>query len=121
MPCELIVDRNLRAIHSRYYGNVTLDDVLQQRRQMTAHPEFDPDLALIINLSDATRVALSAADIETIAKSSTPVNRLSRHIFVAPRPDMYGLARMYQAFGEDIHPNVTIVKTLDEAKTLLAG
>lgn len=121
MPCELIVDANLRAVHSRYYGNVTLADVLEQRRQMTNHPDFDPDFSLIINLSEATRVSLTAADIQTVARSATPVHRLSRHIFVAPRAEMYGLARMYQAFGEDLHPNVTIVKTFEETKKLLGS
>ena len=119
MPCELIVEVNLQAVHSRYYGNVTLEDVLQQRRQIAAHPDFDPEFALIIDFSDVTRIELSAADIQTVARSATPVNRLSRHLFVAPRPDMYGLARMYQAFGEDVHPKVLIVGTFDEAKQLL--
>jgi hypothetical protein len=119
MPCDLIVDAQLRVVHSRYFGDVTLDDVLGQREQMMQHPDFEPGFSLVIDLSEAGHISLSAADVRRIAKSPTPPGVSSRHIFVAPRADMYGIARMYQAYGEAVQRDVVVVRSMEEAKRLL--
>jgi hypothetical protein len=120
MGAELRIDTKLRVVHSRYYSEVTLADVLQQRSEMAAHPDFDPSYALIIDLTDVTRLSMGAAEISTIAHSPTPVSRLSQHIFIAPRPDLYGIGRMYQMMGDQTHPNTVVVASMEEAKRFLS-
>jgi hypothetical protein len=119
MPAELRVEISLRAIHSRYYGEVKLADVLGQRTAMAAHPDFNPEFALIIDLSQAERIAMTGEEIRSIAQTASPLSETSLYIFIAPADETYGIGRMYQLYGELKQRNTVIVKTLDEAKKLL--
>ena len=121
MPCELSVYPELRAFHSKYHGEVTLPDVFSQREQIAAHPDFSPEFSLIIDLSGATRLGMQYAQIETLAKSESPLKRFAKHIFVAPSDAAYGIARMYQVLGVDAHPNTVIVRTLEMALELTSS
>jgi hypothetical protein len=121
MPSELIIYRDRRFIRSRYVGEVTLADVLGQRSAMIASPDFDPEFTLIVDLSEATRIAMRSAEIRKIAQTPSPVCRAAMHILVAPRADLFGMARMYQILGENNHPNTIVVTTLAEAIKFIEG
>jgi hypothetical protein len=121
MPSELIIDRGRRFIRSRYLGEVTLADVLRQRSTMLASPDFNPEFTLIIDLSEATRVAMNPAEIRKIAQTPSPLRKAAMHIVVAPRADLFGMARMYQILAEENHPNTIVVTTLAEAMKVIEG
>ena len=115
MPCELSVYPELRAFHSKYYGEVTLADILSQRELIAARPDLCPDYSLIVDLSGATRLGMGYGEVYALAKSGSPLKRFARHIFVAPSDVAYGIARMYQTLALDVHRNTVVVRTMEEA------
>ena len=40
-------------------------------------------------------------------------------VFVAPKDLIYGMARMFQILGEATRPDLPVVRTMDEAYSLL--
>jgi len=72
--------------------------------------------ASILDLSDVTKFAVSKATIQDLAQASPAMGEFSGpRIIVAPRPDIYGLVRMFQAFGERTRPNLRVLRQSSEA------
>lgn len=70
--------------------------------------DFSPVMSADIS-SDAVRQLAAAPPLPTAAV----------RILVSPKDSVYGMARMFQILGEQTRPNFHIVRTMDEAYSLL--
>jgi hypothetical protein len=119
MPCILQIDSGKRIIHSIYSGVVSFADAQCQRSAIAAWGDDIKADSLVIDFTNVQRLEITADQVYALAKTYTPLRRDAKHIFVAPRPDQYGIARMYQIIGQDYHPNTFVVRSREEANTLL--
>lgn len=119
MPCVLQIDIGRRVIHSIYSGTVSFADAQEQRSAMAAYDEIGQATSLVIDFTDARRLDITADQVYTLAKSFTPLPRTAKHIFVAPRPEHYGIARMYQILGQTYHPHTIVVRSREEIESVL--
>jgi hypothetical protein len=76
--------------------------------------------AAILDGSSVTNVALSSDLIRQFAQRE-PVSELfgRPRVFVVPRTEVFGLARMFQISGESKQPYLHVVRTMDQAYALL--
>jgi hypothetical protein len=76
--------------------------------------------ASICDLTLVTDLALSSAFLRNLARRQPIMLEASRpHILVAPTTAVYGMMRMYQIVGEQARPHLQVVRTIEEALSLL--
>jgi hypothetical protein len=73
----------------------------------------------IIDFSAVTEVEVSTDAVRQLTKRPPMFQTGCREIVVAPRSHLYALSRMFQILGEETHPDLHIVHTMDEAYQLL--
>ena len=87
-----------------FHGDIAVDDFLVPAkffREVEVRLEFTPDR--VTDLSDANLTSLDAEFIRRLASGRAGVlykNKVKSAV-IAPKPDQYGLARMYQACNEN--------------------
>jgi len=99
-----------------FHGDVTADDFsapLDFFREVEARLEVSPDR--ITDLSAANLMPLSADFLKRYAASRTqvPLKNKVKSAIIAPAPDQFGLARMFQTFNEN--PSIEIQLFRDAA------
>jgi hypothetical protein len=94
VPTSYVIDKQNRLVLNTATGVMTMDDILQGRRQFMSDPDFDPDYSQLADLSAVTEIDLTSAEIKMLAETS-PFSLTSRRAFVGDRPEIYGLARMF--------------------------
>jgi hypothetical protein len=76
--------------------------------------------AAILDGSSVTEVVLSSELIRQLARRDPVLELTGRpRVFVVPRTEVFGLARMFQLTGELKQPNLHVVRTMDQAFALL--
>lgn len=120
MGLHLTVEVDQRVIVCTFAGGIDDADVLSIRSLIAAHPDFDPSFSEILNFSGVTTANLSTAAIEIVSRRASAFDRYSMHIIVAPQDFIFGLGRMTQVFAENTRPNTAVVRTMEEARALLA-
>ena len=117
---ELTVEVDQRVIVCTFTGEVDDADVLSIRALIAAHPDFDPSFSEILDFSGVSSVSLSTGAIEVVSRRESAFDRNSMHIVVAPHDFIFGLGRMAQVFSEKTRPQVAVVRTVQEAREMLA-
>jgi hypothetical protein len=80
---------------------------------------FDP-LSGITDFSEATGADFSAQTMRELAQMKPIMPDPNRPvIFVAPSPDLFGMARMFELQAADTRPNLHVVRTAEEAFRIL--
>lgn len=80
---------------------------------------FDP-LSGITDFPDTTGVAFSAQTMRELARMKPIMPEASRPlVFVAPMPELFGMARRFELQGPDSRPNLRVVRTVEEAYRIL--
>lgn len=102
-----------------YSGVITGTDLLESIREYPDLPEFDSAFDELMDFREAAEVAAPIDDIYKCAVTPAPFSHDSKRIIVAPQELIYGLARMYQILSEDLHPNIYVVRSFDEAIEIL--
>lgn len=121
MPVTISVDPQRRLAKRTYSGVVTGRDLLDSIREYETIPGFDPSFNELSDFSAAENVAAMIEDIHRCAITKAPFTPDSRRVIVAPQELIFGLARMYQIMGEEMHPNLSVVRTLEEANRIFKG
>jgi hypothetical protein len=76
--------------------------------------------AAILDGSSVTEVGLSSELIRQLARQDPVLELTGRpRVFVVPRTELFGLARMFQLSGESKQPHLYVVRTMDQAFALL--
>ena len=120
MPYQIDFDATNRILRARFIGAVTDDDLKNVYRfgeEQAAR--FDP-LSGITDFTDVTAVAFSPQTIRDLARTKPIMPDPSRPvILVAPTPDLFGMARMFELQGAESRPNLQVVHTAEEAYRIL--
>jgi hypothetical protein len=121
MPISHEIDAENRLVVARASGVLTHDDIVAYQRDVWSQEEvlgFDE----IVDVSGVDRIAFESSrrvsEIAAIAAERDSKSDPSRLAIVAPTPETYGLARMYQTFRETTPGStrsVNVVRTLAEA------
>jgi len=119
MPVRVEVDRGRKLAERTYSGVVTASELLDSIHEYRSIPEFDPGFNELLDFREVESIEASIEDIRICAMRPVPFANSSKRVILAPQPLVFGLARMYQIIGEDIHPNVYVVKTEEEAFRML--
>ena len=120
MPYHIDFDSTNRILRARFEGRVTDDELKEVYRFGQENvARFDP-LAGITDFSGVTTVAFSAQTMRDLARTKPIMPDPSRPVlFVAPTPDLFGMARMFELQGSDARPNLRVVRTVEEAYRVL--
>lgn len=95
MPVSYVIDKQNKLAIGTATGVLTMDEVLESRRQILGDPDFDPSFSQLGDLSSVTKVDLTADQIKMLAETS-PFSPASRRAFVGESLEIYGLVRMYE-------------------------
>ena len=120
MPYRIVYDPTNRIILARFEGRVTDDELKEVYGLGQAQAaRIDPH-AGITDFSDVTTVAFSPETIHELAASTPILRDPSRPVvFVAPTPDAFMMAWMFELRGAETRPNLHVVRTLEEAYEVL--
>jgi hypothetical protein len=121
MSYQIDFDATNRILRARFHGRVTdadLTDVYRFGQENVAR--FDP-LFGITDFSEVTAVAFSPQTMRDLARTK-PIMPDPRRpvIFIAPTPDLFGMARMFELEGAESRPNLHVVRTAEEAYQVLS-
>ena len=121
MSYQIDFDATNRILRARFQGRVTDDDlrdVYHFGQENVAR--FDP-LSGITDFSEVTTVAFSPQTMRDLARTKPIMPDPSRPIiFIAPSPDLFGMARMFELEGAESRPNLHVVHTAEEAYKVLS-
>jgi hypothetical protein len=120
MPYTFDYDLTNDILRCRLGGHVT-DGVLQEFFQMgSQHAQTTQPSAGVVDLSEVTSLEVSAETIRQIARSKPVVADPDlRRIIIAPTPHLFGMMRMFATQGEEIRPNLHVVRAEKEAWAIL--
>ncbi|HEY3929363.1 MAG TPA: hypothetical protein VGL89_13400 [Candidatus Koribacter sp.] len=119
MPLRVEINDAQRLVRSEYSGTVRLEDFRENMRALATHPNFDPAYNEIIDLTGVTNVHAPPELLDMIANHPSVFAREAMRVIVAPTTVLFGLARELQMLGEDMHPNLSVVKSLADAYRVL--
>jgi hypothetical protein len=75
----------------------------------------------VVDLTEVTSFDVSAKTLREQSKVSPNFrNPRLRRIIIAPSPDTYGMMRMFELEGEEVRPEIHVVRTEKEAWAILA-
>lgn len=105
----------------RASGSVTFDEVQGVLDQMLAHPRLSDGVRV---LTDARKVTgtPSRSELRDIAGNLKPLlaRGVSAIAIVTSSVFVYGVARMFSVFAEQVNANVTVFRDMDDARRWLA-
>jgi hypothetical protein len=119
VPVIISIDHEQRLAKRTYSGVVTSHDLLDSIREYRSTPGFDPSYDELMDFRAAEKIEAPVEDIRQCAITPVPFSNDTKRVILAPQELIFGLARMYQILGEDIHPNISVVRTLEEANRIL--
>jgi hypothetical protein len=113
MPITIEVDSGSRVILARITGVLTHDDILGYQQDVWSRPEvvgFDE----IIDVTAVERIAFESSrrvgEIAALGATMDSKDKPTRLAIVAPTPESYGMARMYQTYRETTPGGTKAVK-----------
>ena len=121
MPCSFDFDWKHRIIRCRLHGRVTDADLKELYTTGYKLVFSTQPLASIVDGSEITSIEISPQAIGQLAKAAPvlPEPR-QRRVIIAPSPEFYDVARMFQVQGGATRPILHVVRTQEEAFTALA-
>jgi hypothetical protein len=109
-----------RILMVRFEGHLTQGLVEQFYREGKECWIATDARAAILDGSSVTEVVLSSELIRQFARQDPVLELTGRpRVFVVPRTEIFGLARMFQITGESKQPFLHVVRTMDQAFALL--
>ena len=101
-----------------YTGTVTGAEIYRAKNEFFAHRFLQKPRYVICDFTGAGAFDVSPEDVDMIVaqdrRAMTSHPELMEAV-VAPRPVVFGLARMWQSKVDDVRPHTAVVKTRDEA------
>ena len=116
VPYQVDFDQAHRILRARFIGRVTDEDLREAYRFGQENvARLDP-IAGITDFSNVTAVAFSPQTMRDLARTKPIMSDPKRPvIFIAPTPDLFGMARMFELQGAEARPNLRVVRTAEEA------
>jgi hypothetical protein len=120
MPYLFEFDSANALLQGRLYGVVTSEDFREYFRQGIRCISAKKPRAGISDLTEVTSFEVSAQTVRDLA-TSRPIAAAEAllRVIVANSPDVFGMARMFEAQGEATRPNLHVVKTCRDALVIV--
>jgi hypothetical protein len=100
MPYEYTIDAERRLIITRWWGDLTDQDMFDHHQQLGMDPRFNPEFSVLLDMSDATDyTGLTVAGLKKAAQKPF-YGPHTRRAVIAPREALFGLARLFDAYRE---------------------
>lgn len=115
----LSFDATQKVLFIQIVGDVTDDIVLDGYQKTREWIAVHGQCSQISDYSSATSVKLTAEAIRKLASLPPLVSDQFLRIVVAPQDSVFGMARMFGAYGGQTRSRVDVVRTLREASELL--
>lgn len=110
---QLYPDENLVVV--TYSGDLSLQDIIEIRKQGMADPDFNPEFHVIDDASAVTSTSLNFDQLSQASEKSI-INRGVRRALVAVTDLQRGMANMYRVLSESEGHNFKVFSDIDEAK-----
>jgi hypothetical protein len=95
------VDRTHRVFVLRVSGELDDDGLLALAAELRSDPEAEPDLALLIDLREASGLSVTGRGVRALVAQPMVLSPASRRAVVVPTDLGFGMARMYEMLRED--------------------
>jgi hypothetical protein len=121
VPYTFDFDWKHRILRCRFRGRVTDEELREFYRAGYKHAFRTRPRAGLVDMSEITLFDVSPQAIRELAKSA-PIIPDPHHVrvIIAPSPDTYGIARMFELQAEETRPNLYVVRSEREAWAILA-
>ena len=107
-----------------YQGHLTGAEILEAKAQVYAHQYPDGGRYALCDFSGVEKFDVSTRDVQRIIEQdrrATKAHPSLDEVVVAPKPEMFGLARMWEQQVDAEHRHTVVVKTRVEAERWLAN
>jgi hypothetical protein len=120
VPYHFDFDPQNRILRGTFEGHITDDDLKTGYRVAEQRAAQTSARSGLMDLSAATSLDVSPDTIRELAKSPPvfPDPSLTR-VILAPTPQIFGMARMFELQGEGTRPSLHVVRTEAEAWAIL--
>ncbi len=119
MPFRFESDEVHRIIRAVFEGPCTDDDVVEAYYALRLLWERQGPANLIIDYTGVTNILISTEAVREHSYRLPTVDTDYFLIAVAPKPIMYGIARMFEFITTETRPNMHVVHSMKDALTLM--
>jgi len=99
MPLTYVIDKPSRLVTSTASGVLTYADIATHQVRLKGDPDFDPIFDQLFDGTAVTKIELTAAEVQTIARQRLFAAG-SRQAFATSSEFAYGMARMFEIYRE---------------------
>jgi hypothetical protein len=99
MPFFYKIDKERKLVISTAAGELTKADVQLLQDQLRKDPDFDPNFSQLSDLSNATGIHITGADMQDLA-ATTAFSQSARRTVIASNDLSFGLARIFEQVRE---------------------
>ncbi len=118
MPFALFFDREQRVLLVRFGSLINRDTLTLMRASAARFVERMGPCRAIVDFSTVDVVDVSSDFIRDLARGGSVIGGAQR-VMVAPKPEIFGLSRMYELQQTDRDDEIFVVHTLEEAYKVL--
>ncbi len=97
MPARYVILKERRLVVSLGWGRLSFADFRLQQDALTQDPDFDPAFDQLVDVSEATSLALSIEEAKTIATRGI-FKPTSKRAVIAINPEVFGMGRMMDVY-----------------------
>jgi hypothetical protein len=122
MPISYQIDEARGLVVTTATGALTDADILGLKARLQVDPRWSPRLRELADVRGIDRLDVTTVGVRRMASWDAavgPAIESYRLAIVAPRDEVYGMARMYQMLTEFAVPNVGVFRDLEEAERWL--
>ena len=119
LGCTLQFDRKHHVLLVTYGKVATPASALTAYDSVERFVSSEGPCSVLADLSTIENVDVPGAFVRSLAWMPTVIPPGLQRVIVAPRGDVYGLSRMFQLYRDKMSSDVHVVRTLDEAYSLL--
>ncbi|HUA15469.1 MAG TPA: hypothetical protein VMG31_09235 [Verrucomicrobiae bacterium] len=101
MPLRYVIYRELRLVVSTGQDRLTYDEARAHQEQLIRDPDFNPEFNQLLDATAVTDVEIVTDQARMLATRSVFAST-SRRAFVATRPAIFGMGRVFGSYHETI-------------------
>ncbi|HEY8152991.1 MAG TPA: hypothetical protein VII72_02565 [Myxococcota bacterium] len=114
LSCE--VDLASRLVLLRVSGELDDEGLLALAAQLRSEPDVKPDFALLIDLREASGLAVTGTGVRALVAEPLVLAPTSRRAVVVPTDLGFGMARMYEMLRDERGGVTRAFRDFDEAR-----
>jgi hypothetical protein len=124
MPFTIAINPSANHAEVAIHGRISLAEARALMKQLVASKGLAPGPTGLVDTTDLNGVDLAGPDVRDIAELAARADALwtgGRWAIAAPRPVVFGLARVYHALRSGAPYEIGVFRTREEATSWLLG